>query len=409
MIEELLRRVNEVTGGNQFMAAALSAWLLGVATFVLRKIPADILGLVKKHLTTSITITSHNISFYTFMQWLDSSGKSRKFRRVKITNGQWGDEAATKAVGYGRHLLWLGTTPTLIDLSRIDTHSEREKEEIVLSKLGRSHKVFDSLLIKIKTADEDSSDKMTSIRQYARDDWITVKQPKRSMDSIFLPDADKNRLVAAINKFKADEQWYIDHGIPYQLGILLYGPPGTGKTSLIRALASYMNCGIVMIPATQLQRVSELATTKDILVIEDVDSNTMTTDREEKQQQTIKAAFAGGGISEILNALDGILVSHGRVTVMTTNHIEKLDPALIRPGRVDLKMRIGYVTGPVFDDFAQAFFSTQPKLGEPTKDVTVADIQNMVLLGKDLAEIITACYGKDLTPRNQSATIASDR
>lgn len=392
MIEAVVHKINELSGGNQFLAAAASAWILGVATFILRKVPSDLLQLVKKHLTTSMTITSGHNSFYELMAWLDTCGYGRKFRRVNVTNGRWGEQAhAAKAVGYGRHLMWWKQTPMIIELSRIESNSERDKQEVIISKLGRSHALFDRLLEEIKSS-ADKEDTVTKIRSCCGTYWRLTSQPKRTLESIYLPNEIKLRLTKTLTDFKQKEQWYVDRGIPYQLGILLHGVPGTGKTSLIRAIAAYMNCGITTVPASLVQKLSELEEDEEeaIVVIEDVDANIVTHDRDHKSNASEN--FLDGDISDVLNALDGAVVRHGRILIMTTNNIEKLDSALIRPGRVDLKLELGYITGEVFNQITQTFFATTPGLGEPVKKVTPAELQGMVLEGKSLEEISSFCY-----------------
>ena len=168
--------------------------------------------------------------------------------------------------------------------------------------------------------------------------------------------------------------------------------------------------GLAVIPPGQLDEVSDVDNDKDIIVVEDIDSNPATSDRDTKDNNNKRGdaeseirTILGGGISRILNALDGISISHGRVVIMTTNHIEKLDAALLRPGRIDVKLELGYVTGEVFDGFALAFFgadgddggsdySVAPKLGDLCKDVTIADLQSKVVMGESLDAIIEFCY-----------------
>jgi chaperone BCS1 len=99
-------------------------------------------------------------------------------------------------------------------------------------------------------------------------------------------------------------------------------------------------------------------------------------------------------LSEVLNSLDGMFSVHGRILIATTNHIENLDSALIRPGRIDLKIEIGYVNNEILKEFLDKFYPgngihiSNIKL---KNDLTVAMLQNMVLNGNTINEIINFC------------------
>jgi mitochondrial chaperone BCS1 len=395
MIQQLFQRITEVAGGNQFLVGAISMWGLGVLTYIGRSVPRTVWDFSKKHITTSLTITSAHESFYNLLHWLEAKGYGDKCRRIKLTNGRWGDSALAKSVGMGRHLFWFRHRPMLIELIRMDTHSDKDKEEITIVKLGRSHWIFDVLIQELRTPPK--REDVTKIISRSDECWSVTRQPLRQMNTIFIEHEKKKAILEALKKFQDDESWYVDHGIPYQFGLLLYGPPGTGKTSLIRAIAAVFGYDIRTIPAWLLPKLKDFSPEEDekcILVVEDVDSSEVLHRRKSGNRKSDSASMDKffGGISDVLNVLDGVCVDHGRIIVMTTNHLEDLDPALIRPGRVDLKVRLGYVTGEVFDDFCECFFENRPGLGNPSVDTTVAQLQNDAMLGLSLEEIISKYY-----------------
>lgn len=144
----------------------------------------------------------------------------------------------------------------------------------------------------------------------------------------------RDDLLADVKRFIESRKWYEDRGLPYRRGYLLYGYPGTGKTSVTMALASHFNLPIYILNLNSIKRDETLAKMighlpKDsILLMEDVD---VVVPSREKAKDDIS-------LSALLNAIDGIGAGDGRILVLTTNHIEKLDPALLRPGRVDTKV-----------------------------------------------------------------------
>ena len=181
-------------------------------------------------------------------------------------------------------------------------------------------------------------------------------RPKRSLESVFLPKDHKQSIVNLITNFLKPEtiQQYEDFGINHKLTILFEGVPGTGKSSLIAALASHFNMNIAIISFTpkmtdvgfmRSMRMFERSKHDEegeeerdtLLVIEDMDCIFVA--RKSNDEHRNQVTFSG-----ILNALDGVTTGGNQIVIMTTNHIENLDPALIRPGRVDKIVRFDYAT-----------------------------------------------------------------
>ncbi|KAL2176141.1 uncharacterized protein P884DRAFT_203681, partial [Thermothelomyces heterothallicus CBS 202.75] len=166
----------------------------------------------------------------------------------------------------------------------------------------------------------------------------------------------------------ATRRWYANRGIPYRRGYLLHGPPGTGKSSLSLALAGFFKMRIYIVSLSSVTANEEnLATLfadlprRCVVLLEDIDTAGLTHTREGGAQDSVADGTDNGAdastntpvpngqpqapnqnangrlsLSGLLNILDGVASQEGRVLIMTTNHIEKLDKALIRPGRVDM-------------------------------------------------------------------------
>lgn len=136
------------------------------------------------------------------------------------------------------------------------------------------------------------------------------------------------------------EHWHREHRVPWRLGVLLYGLPGTGKTSLVRCLAQEANCRVAVLDLSAMEAQEfdgvmqsiRLWLGAGILLIEDVDCTF-------EGRENIRG---GGGVTldQLLNFLDGVDGLEGIATFITTNHVEKLDPALIRDGRVDVRVEL---------------------------------------------------------------------
>jgi len=165
--------------------------------------------------------------------------------------------------------------------------------------------------------------------------------PARALDTVILRAGQREAIVADMERFLAAESTYARLGLPWHRGYLFHGPPGTGKSSLARALASHFRLDVHFASLSDCKSDGSLLNlvgnvpARSMLLLEDVDVLNAATSREDNASQ--------GGLSALLNALDGMATPHGLITVMTTNNLDALDEAPLRPGRADRVEHIGYL------------------------------------------------------------------
>lgn len=359
----MISTIIAIIKGNPMLAAGVGVYGLSMATFLFRHIPYKIGEIMKRQFTTTLSIASQNSSFHNALKAIEKEIDGKNYRTIKISNGRWGSSSTQKGIGSGAHIIRYKKKFIAIERIKEATDTEYDKEILRITKIGRSHKFFDEFIADIGKSKIYNG----SIPLYSFDGgWCYAKlQDERSMDTIMIPKFDKELLINRIEDFRESEKWYVENGIPYQLGILLYGPPGTGKTSLIKAIASYLKYPIYYLPANMLSKI-ESATSElpnnVLFVVEDIDSSFAVKKRTSVEKSKDDSEFAedmmaGIGLSEILNSLDGMFSSKGRIFITTTNHIKNIDPAIIRPGRIDMKLEIGYVSNETFSMFFNKFYS----------------------------------------------------
>lgn len=179
----------------------------------------------------------------------------------------------------------------------------------------------------------------------------------RPPSSVILPKGQLKAIMNDIRCFISPEtkRWYFEHGLPHRRSYLFYGPPGTGKTSTIRAIASTFRLNCCFLSMTNVgfsnqdlcDALSEMPA-RALVVLEDVDA---LFNEDRKNEQGGSLTFSG-----LLNALDGLVSTDGVITVMTTNHIDRLDNALIRGGRVDRRFFFNKPSNDQLKDLFRFFY-----------------------------------------------------
>jgi AAA+ superfamily predicted ATPase len=208
-------------------------------------------------------------------------------------------------------------------------------------------------------------------------------QSSKTFDNLFF--TEKNRLRRAIDQFRDNEESYVRLGVPYKLGLLFHGKPGTGKTSTIKAIANHTKRHVVSISMANIKTCSQLRqalrtvtinqkhipSNKCIYVFEDVDCMVPSRDANiiTSSGETTATESDSINLSYLLNVMDGLHESHGRIVIFTTNYKNRLDPALIRAGRVDCDVCFGDLTR---SDASEIIALYNPQLGKEVVESTAA-------------------------------------
>lgn len=222
-------------------------------------------------------------------------------------------------------------------------------------------------------------------------DWIPLGHPKkkRSLNSIILDGDVTKNLMSDLNEFLSLEDWYVEMGIPHRRGYLLYGPPGCGKSSIIKAIAGELGYDICMLSLSSqlcddvLTEMLSSAPTKSIILLEDIDAAFKSREDQSATARETNLAFEGCSPSSLtfrglLNALDGVgSAEDGQIIFMTTNYPDRLDPALVRPGRVDLKVFIDHPNDFQLEGMFKKFYpeASQELRTQFVKEIHILDIK----------------------------------
>lgn len=365
---------------NPLFAGGIGLASLGAAAAFARKGAIAAFGAARRRLIVNVEISKQDPAYPWVLAWLSQPRENPGFiasRLTRIHNLSVSTSTTTRTPGfsgstnahfflqpgYGRHIVKFGSAYIAVNREKHNTANMNtgEPHEIVqLTTLWAHRHVFEQVFGEAHKLAAQANEGKTIVYAARGMEWAPLGDPrkKRPLGSVVLDEGVKESVVNDVQDFLQRQQWYVDRGIPYRRGYLLFGPPGSGKTSFIQALAGELDFSVAMINLSEMgmtdDKLAYMLTKlpkRSILLLEDADAAFV------NRRQRESDGYSGATVtfSGLLNALDGVAAGEERIAFLTTNHIDRLDPALIRPGRVDMMLRIGEATrfqaGQMWDRF----------------------------------------------------------
>ncbi|KAI7855617.1 BCS1 N terminal-domain-containing protein [Circinella umbellata] len=440
--------IAEKLGMGELATGGLQLAVIGGAVAGFRYFGGFFLEYLKKQTIAAVDFDSRDESYSWILNWLNDHPYSRNASRFSVSTTI--TRAGQRLIGegldahklppvyflpapgihifmYKNRLLWLTRErPQPSSAAAAVATSSPALERIQISTFGRSRNLLEDLVLNAQKQYIDRDLSRTVV--YAADQYgawrRTRSRPKRPLSTIVIPTNVKSDLVVDAQEFLVSEKWYSDRGIPYRRGYLLYGTPGSGKTSFVYSLAGELGLNIYVVNLSNKSltddTLGELVTetpSRCILLIEDVDAAFI---QRTKGEGTITNNITFSGL---LNAIDGVAAQEGRILCMTTNHIEKLDAALIRPGRIDVRVHFGNATQNQAYELFQKFY---PSLKEdeshalassfaskvPDMKFSMAHLQGFLMGHKrnpeDAVRLVTKWVTSHNDTTNDSSTTSKD-
>ncbi|KAE8747280.1 hypothetical protein FOCC_FOCC005924 [Frankliniella occidentalis] len=398
---------------NPYFGAGFGLFTVGAAGAILRKGLQTSLILFRRHYMTTMEVHCRDKSYQWVLQWMTEKGAKQTQHLSVETSYEQLDSGHVKTKydfipSVGQHFFRYQGTWIKVERSRDQqtTMLDTPFETVTLTALSRDKGIYFSILEDARKMALKKEEGKLVMYTAMGSEWRPFGHPRRRrpITSVVLDNGVADRIQSDVQEFISNPSWYTERGIPYRRGYLLYGPPGCGKSSFITALASELDLSICVLNLSErsltddrLNHLLAVAPQQTIILLEDIDAAFISRTESDK----VAAAYEGLNrvtLSGLLNCLDGVASTEARIVFMTTNHLERLDPALIRPGRVDLKEFIGhcspnqlktmflrFYSGQGMEEKAELFVEAIVKAG---KQVSPAQVQGYFMFFKDDPEAV---------------------
>ncbi|KAG2261299.1 hypothetical protein Bca52824_068378 [Brassica carinata] len=296
----------------------------------------------------------------------------------------------------------------------------RDREVIIERYL--EHVVKEGKMIDMKNRERKLYSNTPGQNHRSQTKWshVTFEHPA-SFDTLAMEEKKKEEIKNDLVKFSKSKDYYKKIGKAWKRGYLLFGPPGTGKSTMIAAMANFLEYDVydleltTVMDNTQLRSLLIETSTKSIIVIEDIDcSLNLTGQRKKKEEEeeeggdekkAVEKKMKDEGekkeskvtLSGLLNFIDGLWSACGgeRIIVFTTNFVDKLDPALIRKGRMDKHIEMSYCGFEAFKVLAKNYLDVEEnELFDEIK--RLLEVEEIKMTPADVGEnLLPKCEGEE--------------
>lgn len=379
-MESLFASYNELLKTNPVAAGLLPVMMLGMASWFLRDLPLKIWSTIKNQSTTTLSLLSSgagsaDMQYFSFLEWFVGRGFMRWSRSLSVESAWTKDADGHVLPGNGTHyFIWRGR-PCWLTKSRVDQGGTMYQitHQISVGMLGRNQNLLKEMVDEFRWKPSGNRGHLFSA-DYANGTWSTNnKISPRKLETIVLNEGVMENLVAKLQWYFDNREWYVKRGLAWRIVILLEGPPGTGKTSLLRALTTHFKrnlcpLNLELASEARLPTLLRSAPEDSFIVIEDFDSCQAVLKAEHKSGDpatSLMQEYMGrSGKTAILQALDGVDVLDGQVIFLTTNYIDRIEPALIRDERVNHIIHLGLLENEAIHRYILNVFPEE-HTGEP--------------------------------------------
>lgn len=392
------------------IAQGAVATTLGIAVsagvgIVLWKAPVYLYKIFKNQFFTWLVFNSHGtgwddaqqVQFNSLLNWYSKTWWFRLSRVMTLNMIRQSDYVI--GPGAGTHFFIFKYRLFIMHIEEKDVIGDtRTKYKVYIQMLGRNHKKLYELMDTFLDLKDNAYKTIDVYISGTNSDWEYGGEIKeRSIDTIILPEEVYNKIFQKSIEFVKNADWYYKRGISYKLTYLLYGEPGTGKSSIAKTLASYLKRDLYIVSSNTSPNILIKLFQKasgGIVLIEDIDAfgytksrsgeenniknesnvpgikysdnkkssngkqmnNTHKSDNVQNKFQSVLDDINDSVLSGLLNALHGVVDMDDVIIIMSTNHPEKLDPALIRDGRVDERVHIPRLSDAEIKRYIKLFF-----------------------------------------------------